>query len=240
MSTQIDSARYLRQFVNFAKAQENNLDAIARFSNNNPNSRKVVVTTGDHIRKFSNFWACHGEENASANNQIRQHFILNVLKCLGCTGLPEDRALTQTEITDAVNRLLPGRGNKARRTALLNALQVQDYGRGRPLTSRRISATMEQVKAIVESRAPEGDLIVEGNRRYMTGDTAELLTALMPDMTIVATPMGDDEPEVAKVVRGGNPPSSNNDPIEFENPGMGDILKDYNAQQTDESLRVVI
>lgn len=222
MSMRIDSANYLRKFVNFAKAYENDADAIARFGQaNNPRSYRLVKTNDDHIRGIFN-WKLHGAENATANNQIRQQFILNVLKCLGWDpaqrGIREDQVLTQAQIEEAVNEILPGRGNEARRNDLLKDMKVWDYGKGRPLTSRRISATINRVKAIVESRAPQGDFVVEGKRQFLTGDTAEILAALSPDM-FVATPTGDDEP--ANVGGNGNPPPSDSDPVEFENPSAG-------------------
>ena len=187
MSMQIESARYLQQFAKFAKAYENNGDAIARFSDNNPNSRKIVVTTGDHIRSFSNFWGDRTAENAVANNQVRQHFILNVLKCLGWdpaqSGIQEGQMLTQAQIEEAVNEILPGQENNARRDALLKDLKIEDYGQGRPLTSRRIGATLTRVKAVLEDRAALGgdDWSYASGGKVVLSENLRILSSLEPE-----------------------------------------------------------
>ena len=187
MSMQIESARYLQQFAKFAEANENNGDAIARFSDNNPNSRKIVVTTGDHIRSFSNFWGDRTAENAVANNQVRQHFILNVLKCLGWdpaqSGIQEGQMLTQAQIEEAVNEILPGQENNARRDALLKDLKIEDYGQGRPLTSRRIGATLTRVKAVLEDRAALGgdDWSYASGGKVVLSENLRILSSLEPE-----------------------------------------------------------
>ena len=111
MSMQVESANSLHKFVNFAKLHENNGDAIARFAENDPDSRTIVATDRDHIRGVLK-WEWHGAENAAANNQIRQQFVLNVLKCLGWNPAQNDdgHALTRAEITEAVNTLFQDRG----------------------------------------------------------------------------------------------------------------------------------
>lgn len=187
MSMQIESARYLQQFAKFAEANEDNGDAIARFSDNNPNSRKIVVTTGDHIRSFSNFWGDRTAENVAANNQVRQHFILNVLKCLGWdpaqSGIQEGQMLTQAQIEEAVNEILPGQENNARRDALLKDLKIEDYGQGRPLTSRRIGATLTRVKAVLEDRAALGgdDWSYASGGKVVLSENLRILSSLEPE-----------------------------------------------------------
>ena len=209
MSIQVESANSLHKFVNFAKLHENNGDAIARFAENDPDSRTIVATDRDHIRGVLN-WKWHGAENAAANNQIRQQFILNVLKCLGWNPAQNDdgHALTQAEITEAVNTLLPGQRNNERRTALLKALKVKDYGCGKPLTSRRINATIAQVKAIVE-RSPVNPTW-EDRRQTL------ILKELTPDAL-----GGDEAPAGANVSRNRNLPPSGSNRIEFGNPVEG-------------------
>lgn len=209
MSMQVESANSLHKFVNFAKLHENNGDAIARFAENDPDSRTIVATDRDHIRGVLN-WKWHGAENAAANNQIRQQFILNVLKCLGWNPAQNDdgHALTQAEITEAVNTLLPGQRNNERRTALLKAMKVKDYGCGKPLTSRRINATIAQVKAIVE-RSPVNPTW-EDRRQTL------ILKELTPD-----APGGDEAPADANVSRNRNLPPSGSNRIEFGNPVEG-------------------
>lgn len=209
MSMQVESANCLHKFVNFAKLHENNGDAIARFAENDPDSRTIVATDRDHIRGVLN-WKWHGAENAAANNQIRQQFILNVLKCLGWNPAQNDdgHALTQAEITEAVNTLFPGQRNNERRTALLKALKVKDYGCGKPLTSRRINATIAQVKAIVE-RSPVNPTW-EDRRQTL------ILKELTPD-----APGGDEAPAGANVSRNRNLPPSGSNRIEFGNPVVG-------------------
>ena len=209
MSMQVESANCLHKFVNFAKLHENNGDAIARFAENDPDSRTIVATDRDHIRGVLN-WKWHGAENAAANNQIRQQFILNVLKCLGWNPAQNDdgHALTQAEITEAVNTLFPGQRNNERRTALLKALKVKDYGCGKPLTSRRINATIAQVKAIVE-RSPVNPTW-EDRRQTL------ILKELTPDAL-----GGDEAPAGANVSRNRNLPPSGSNRIEFGNPVVG-------------------
>ena len=231
MNIQYNSACYLHKFVNFANEHENNGDAIAQFEEaNNHMSSKISVKTGDHIRGVFN-WRWHGAANAAGNDMIRQQFILNVLKCLGWNpnqhGIAEDHQLTQAEIKDAVNALLAGPENKARRTALLDALKVDDYGCGKPLTARRIGATLEQVKTIVESRAKRDDFwLVEGGKERLADPAdnfnlnARILKRLKPDVALLTTPMGDDEREGANVRRIGNPPSDSNR-IKFGKPVEG-------------------
>lgn len=183
MSMQIESAKNLQEFVNFANYKRDDGDAIAQFSPASGSTlRQITATDQDHLRGIFN-WKYHGEENAAANNQIRQHFILNVLKCLGCTGLPEDHALTQTEIKAAVNTILAGPENKTRRTALLDALKVGDYGRGRPLTSRRIGATLSQVKAVLEDRVARGgdDWSCAPGGKVVVSENIRILSSLEPE-----------------------------------------------------------
>lgn len=200
MSMQIDSANYLRKFVRFVDAQNGNGDAIARFgTENDPRSWNLVATDQDHLRGIFN-WKYHGEENAAANNRIRQHFILNVLKCLGWDpakyGIREDHNLTQDEIKEAVNTILKGSENKEMRTALLDALKVKDYGCGKPLTARRIDKTIGQVKKILENRVEHDDFCVidDEGREFMSGSNVDALTALGADRLEIATPGGDAEP----------------------------------------------
>lgn len=219
MSMQVESANCLHKFVNFAKLHENNGDAIARFAENDPDLRTIVATDRDHIRGVLN-WKWHGAENAAANNQIRQQFILNVLKCLGWNPAQNDdgHALTQAEITEAVNTLFPGQRNNERRTALLKALKVKDYGCGKPLTSRRINATIAQVKAIVE-RSPVNPTW-EDRRQTL------ILKELTPDAL-----GGDEAPAGTNVSRNRNLPPSGSNRIEFGNPVVG-----FEAEEVPEEL----
>ena len=248
MSVQYNAASYLHKFANFANVHKNDGDAIAKFDEaNNPMSRKISVNTGDHLRGFFN-WKFHGEENAAGNNMIRQEFILNVLKCLGWEpaqhGIAEGHVLTQAEIKEAVNTLLAGPENKARRTALLDALKVKDYGCGKPLTARRISATLEQVKTIVESREKRDDFWVVDKAGSGTEErladpdsiNARILRRLEPDMEVLATPGNDD------LLPGGNAPvvlPGGNAPVErqesYESNQSEDHSEDLDPQDSFES-----
>lgn len=159
MSMQVKSAQSLHKFFCFAGANRGNKDAIARFSKDGFFlSRMISATNRDRIRGVFH-WG-RTAENEAANNQIRQHFILNVLTCLGwnpAQGIASSgHALTKSEIKNIVKTLLPGQENKARRTALLDALIVRDYGCGKPLTARRINAVLEQVESVLTSRKGQG------------------------------------------------------------------------------------
>ena len=80
---QIESAISLRKFANFASMEWDDGDVMARFSQANaPSSRRIVATDQDHVRGLFT-WKWHGAVNTAANNQIRQHSILNELKCPG-------------------------------------------------------------------------------------------------------------------------------------------------------------
>lgn len=220
MSMQVESANCLHKFVNFAKLHENNGDAIARFAENDPDSRTIVATDRDHIRGFLN-WKWHGAANAAANNQIRQQFILNVLKCLGWNpgshNIDEGHVMTQAEIKDAVNTLLQGPENKARRTALLDALKVGDYGCGKPLSSRRINATIAQVKELVGDRMSEPESVLQALRPDVgLGDGVAHEDANRIDMSDVGE--SDDNYDLATPLK---------EPTESERRKAGEVLGNF-------------
>ena len=69
MSLQIESAKNLQEFVNFANYKRDDGDAIAQFSLASGSTlRQITATDQDHIRRLGNL-GCHGDENAAANNR---------------------------------------------------------------------------------------------------------------------------------------------------------------------------
>ena len=152
----------LNAFHLFAAINKDDDNRIAQFGA----TRNIQVATGDHVRTpfrdslragiFAH-WGRHGEANAQANDTIREFFITSLLRTLGCDlnahGITYD---AQTGRYSGVNKA----NLKAAAMSVFNndedavkVLKLGDYGRGRPLTARRIAAALSAVDKVLDARA---------------------------------------------------------------------------------------
>ena len=156
------AAANLNAFHLFAVLNKGDDNRIAQFGAN----RTIRVAAGDHIRTpfrdairaglFAH-WGRHGETNAQENDKIRAFFITNLLRTLGCDleayGIAYDARTDTYTGLNKDNLQAAARSVFNNDTDAIKVLKLGDYGCGRPLTVRRITAALSAAEGVLGARA---------------------------------------------------------------------------------------
>lgn len=166
----------LNAFHQFAAFNQEDDNRIAQFGA----TRTIQVATGDHVRTpfrdalragLFKHWGCHGEANAEANDKIRAFFITSLLRTLGCNleayGIAYDAQTGRYSGINEANLKAAARSVFNNDEAAVKVLKLGDYGCGRPLTVRRITAAISVLDKTLMARArTEGENGVNRQQWY--------------------------------------------------------------------------